>query len=64
MTSSPNKLDPLVLSVLACPACEARPRLTQNEAGELICEACKREYAITGGIPRMVVSEAAPAADG
>ena len=55
MTSSPNKLDPLVLSVLSCPSCDSRPGLSQSDDSTLVCDLCKREYAVIGGIPRMVV---------
>lgn len=50
-------IDPKLLEILACPACEDRPHVILR--GEtLICEKCKREYPIKDGIPIMLVDEA------
>lgn len=54
MTSSPSKLDSIVVDLLSCPACKHRPAVSLK-ADLLVCEGCKREFPIIGGIPRMVV---------
>ena len=57
-------LDPAFVALLACPACETRPRLRLEEgAVRLRCDRCGRVYPIIDGIPDLVVSaDEAPAA--
>ena len=57
-------LDPELLKILACPACDSRPPVTLDEKkSQLVCQACGRRYPIREGIPVMLVEEAeAPAA--
>jgi uncharacterized protein YbaR (Trm112 family) len=50
-------IDPQLLEILACPACDERPPVRQD--GEwLVCDVCKRRYPIRDGIPVMLVDEA------
>lgn len=52
-------LQPELLKILACPACEARPPVKLDEKNEkLICTVCGRRYPIRDGIPVMLVDEA------
>lgn len=54
-----RRLAPELLEILACPACEERPPVALNDAGdELICACCNRHYPVRGGIPVMLVDEA------
>ncbi|HEY8691889.1 MAG TPA: Trm112 family protein [Chloroflexota bacterium] len=50
-------IDPKLLEILACPACDTRPPVRQ-EGERLICDQCKRRYPIRDGIPVMLVDEA------
>ena len=50
-------IDPQLLEILACPACDARPPV-RLEGDWLICDVCKRRYPIRDGIPVMLVDEA------
>ena len=50
-------INPELLEILACPACEPRPPIRQ-EGDSLICDVCKRRYPIRDGIPVMLVDEA------
>jgi uncharacterized protein YbaR (Trm112 family) len=50
-------IDPLLLQLLACPACEDRPPLRLEGEG-LVCDQCQRIYPIRDGIPHVVISEA------
>ena len=52
-------IDPKLLEILACPACDNRPPVRQ-EGDRLICDECKRRYPIRDGIPVMLVDEAEP----
>ncbi len=50
-------IDPKLLELLACPACEDRPSL--REDGEtLVCDKCHRAYPIRDGIPELLVESA------
>lgn len=50
-------LDPKLLELLACPACNDRPPL--REDGEtLVCDKCHRVYPIRDGIPELLVESA------
>ena len=52
-------IDPELLKILACPACDARPPVKLDASGErLKCGACGRSYPIRDGIPVMLVEEA------
>jgi uncharacterized protein len=50
-------LDPRLLEILACPACEDRPPVRQEGDG-LRCDKCGRIYPILDGIPEMLVESA------
>lgn len=52
-------LDPELLEILACPACDERPavRLTEDEQ-YLVCTVCRRHYPIQDDIPVMLLDEA------
>ncbi|MHB1457273.1 MAG: Trm112 family protein [Armatimonadota bacterium] len=50
-------LNPILKEILACPACEDHPRVRIYE-DRIICDKCKRVYAITNGIPVMLIDEA------
>ena len=50
-------IDPKLLEILACPACDDRPPVRQ-EGDRLICDKCHRRYPIRDGIPVMLVDEA------
>lgn len=50
-------IDPKLLELLACPACDDRPPV--REQGEwLVCDACGRRYPVRDGIPDMIVDSA------
>jgi uncharacterized protein YbaR (Trm112 family) len=49
-------IDELLLSVLACPACDSRPPLLQKSTF-LVCKECGRGYRVENGIPNMLVEE-------
>ena len=52
-------IDPELLEILACPACDSRPPVTLDEPNSrLICTECGRRYPIKDGIPIMLVDEA------
>ncbi|MCX7994113.1 MAG: hypothetical protein N2651_10660 [Fimbriimonadales bacterium] len=52
-------LNPELLAILACPACEERPPLELH--GEyLVCHRCRRAYPIRDEIPALLVEEAVP----
>lgn len=42
--------------IVACPACETRPKLTKSE-NHYTCSNCLREYPIIDGIPHLVIKE-------
>lgn len=50
-------LDPKLVQILACPACENRPSL-RLDSDKLACDQCHRLYAIQDGIPILLVDEA------
>ncbi|HAR66794.1 MAG TPA: hypothetical protein DCR55_11340 [Lentisphaeria bacterium] len=55
-----NLLDPELVKILACPACDERPAVEYKpEESKLVCTACSREYPVIEGIPRLIVDEAA-----
>jgi uncharacterized protein YbaR (Trm112 family) len=47
-----------LLEILACPACESRPKVTIVD-GAIRCSVCGRTYSIENGIPIMLVEKAA-----
>ncbi|MCS6922971.1 MAG: Trm112 family protein [Fimbriimonadales bacterium] len=50
-------LNPELLAILACPACEERPPLEQR-GDYLVCRQCRRAYPIRDEIPVLLVEEA------
>jgi len=57
MEKAPKKLNPKILEILACPACDDRPPV-QLEEESLVCIKCRRRYPVRDGIPIMLVEEA------
>jgi uncharacterized protein YbaR (Trm112 family) len=56
-------IDPKLVEILACPACDSRPPL--RLAGEtLVCDVCRRVYMIRDGIPILLPEEAILPDDG
>jgi uncharacterized protein YbaR (Trm112 family) len=50
-------IDPQLLALLACPACDDRPPVRLTAEG-LVCDRCHRVYPIRDGIPEMLVEAA------
>ena len=50
-------IDPRLLEILACPACEDRPPVRLDGDG-LRCDQCGRLYPIRDGIPEMLIESA------
>jgi len=50
-------IDPKLLEILACPACDSRPPV-ELKGERLVCTECGRAYPIRDGIPVMLVDEA------
>jgi uncharacterized protein len=50
-------LDPVLLEILACPACHAELR-QDDAASELVCTGCGLAYPVRDDIPVMLVDEA------
>ncbi len=50
------ELDPLLLEIVACPAC--RSGLKVDDGGEMACTGCERSYPVRDGIPVLLVDEA------
>lgn len=50
-------LDPRLVEILACPACDDRPHLRLSD-DQLICDKCHRVYIIRDGIPILLAEEA------
>lgn len=50
-------IDPKLLELLACPACDDRPPLRQ-EGDALVCDECRRRYPIRDGLPEVLVESA------
>lgn len=46
-----------LLEILACPACDDRPKV-KIKGDELVCVQCGRRYPIRDGIPVMLIEEA------
>lgn len=54
-----RSVDPTLLEILACPACDARPPVRLDASGTwLVCAACGRKYPVKDGIPSMLVEDA------
>jgi uncharacterized protein YbaR (Trm112 family) len=52
-------LNPDLLAILACPACDDRP-LLELRGDYLVCRQCRRAYPIRDEIPILLVEEALP----
>ena len=52
-------LNPDLLAILACPACDERPPL-ELRGDYLVCRQCQRAYPIRDEIPILLVEEALP----
>jgi uncharacterized protein len=52
-------LDPMLLAILACPACHGELRVDEA-AQELVCTACGLAYPVREDIPVLLVDEARP----
>jgi len=50
-------LDPEFVAILACPACDNRPPL-RLDGPTLVCDQCRRIYAIEDGYPNLIPEEA------
>jgi uncharacterized protein YbaR (Trm112 family) len=55
----PGVISADLLEILACPACDTRPKVTL-ENDRLVCVECGRRYPIRDGIPVMLMEEAEP----
>ncbi len=53
----PSVISPDLLEILACPACDSRPKVNL-ENDRLVCVECGRRYPIRDGIPVMLIEEA------
>jgi uncharacterized protein YbaR (Trm112 family) len=52
-------ISPLLLEILACPACASRPAVCLTDDKQFLqCVECRRKYPIKEGIPVMLVEEA------
>ena len=50
-------LDPMLLEILACPACHGELRV-DDAAAELVCTSCGLAYPVRDDIPVLLVDEA------
>lgn len=48
-------IDPKLLEILACPACQADVKL---ENGHIVCTGCGKKYPVKNGIPVLLADEA------
>ncbi len=48
-------IDPALLAILACPACQGDLELKEQK---LVCLQCNRKYPIKDGIPILLVDQA------
>jgi len=53
MSKEPRSMDPEFLKILACPVCKRSLRWDE-EASELVCEACRKAYPVEGDIPDLL----------
>ena len=61
MSTDQQQIDPFLLSVLACPACDNRPSLAQGAlSGQVVlhCAQCGRSYPVDSSIPILLVDHA------
>jgi uncharacterized protein len=56
--TGPLGLDPLLLSILACPDTHHTPLTVDEAAAELLCDACGRAFPVRDGIPVLLLDEA------
>ena len=57
MPNETEQIDPEMLALYACPACDDRPPVCQ-QGDTLVCTQCGRIYPIREGIPVLLVEEA------
>ncbi len=57
MDHEPMNLDPMLLEIVACPACHGSLRV-DDDAHELVCTRCGLAYPVREGIPVLLVDEA------
>ena len=50
-------IDPQLMDLLACPACDNRPPVRQD-GDTIVCDQCRRVYPIRDGIPEMLIESA------
>ena len=50
-------ISPDLLEILACPACDSRPKVTLDK-DRIVCTVCGRRYPIRDGTPVMLVEDA------
>ena len=58
--AGPLGLDPLLLSILACPDSHHTPLSVDEAASELVCPTCARGFPVRDGIPVLLLDEARP----
>jgi uncharacterized protein YbaR (Trm112 family) len=56
--AGPLGLDPVLLSILACPDTHHSPLTVDEEAAELLCTTCDRAFPVRDGIPVLLLDEA------
>jgi hypothetical protein len=56
--SSRVPIDPAILDLLACPACQGELR---SEAQRAVCASCGRAYPVVDGIPVLIAGRAGQA---
>ena len=56
--NGPLGLDPVLLSILACPDTHHSPLTVDEAAGELLCTTCDRAFPVRDGIPVLLLDEA------
>ncbi|MEN6305533.1 MAG: Trm112 family protein [Armatimonadia bacterium] len=56
--SDEQKIDAMLLEILACPACKEP---VKQEGDKIVCTKCGRKYPIREGIPVMLIDESEPA---
>lgn len=53
-------LDPVLLALLACPACKKALTYRPETPESLGCASCRKRYLVKDGIPVLLVDEASP----
>ena len=56
-------LDPIMLDMLACPACDERPAVRQVGSW-IFCDQCHRAYPIKDDLPLMLIEESVKCENG